>query len=207
VKTRAYSAYCRCAIGWALAVGLIGCESVRPWTNAYNGYPLDPPVSKPAVVWQRPDGSPFDISKETAGKVTLVSFGYTHCADVCPAELMNIGRALRSIGGDSAARIRVLFVTLDPKRDTAAVLQKWLGAFDPRIIGLRGAPASVDREVSRLGLAPREPGDTATDAGPAHAAVVVAFSRDGLGHFRYPANTNAEAWAYDLRKLLRDSVP
>jgi protein SCO1/2 len=194
-------------LGGVLAiVAAIGCGARGPWSHAYNGYRLDPPIAKPAVTWQRSDGSQFDVARQTAGIVTLVSFGYTHCPDVCPAELMNIARALKSLGPDTAARIRVLFVSLDPQRDTGAVLDKWLGAFDPRMIGLRGSLASVNNEVARLGLAPLEPVDTSTKD-PAHASVVVAFARDGLAHFQYPATTNAEAWAYDLRKLLQDSIP
>lgn len=67
----------------------------------------------------------------------LVFFGYTHCPDICPLTLYYVGAALKSLG-PAAERIRVLFITVDPKRDTAAALAKYTGAFHPSIVGLTG---------------------------------------------------------------------
>jgi len=71
------------------------------------------------------------------GKVTLLYFGYTNCPDVCPATLYNVDRILQRLG-PLAPKVRLLFVTVDPDRDTPSVLAQYTGLFGPDIIGLRG---------------------------------------------------------------------
>jgi protein SCO1/2 len=71
------------------------------------------------------------------GKWLLVYFGYTSCPDVCPATLTELGQALKELG-PAAKRVQAIFITVDPVRDTAPVLKRYLKAFDPRIVGLRG---------------------------------------------------------------------
>ena len=71
------------------------------------------------------------------GKAVVVFFGYTHCPDVCPTTMLEIKQALQQLG-DEAARVQVIFVTLDPERDTADTLGKYVPSFDPGFLGLRG---------------------------------------------------------------------
>jgi len=196
------------ALACVAALGAGACDRLWYASSAYNGVRMTPPLAKPAVTWERTDGAAFDMRAETAGRVTLLYFGYTHCPDVCPLQLMHLGTALRELGADTAAQLRVLVVSIDPARDTGSVLGDWVHGFHPGFIPLRGDLASIDTALSRLGLSPRaalmsEP----VTADPAHAAAVVAFAKDGRAHFLYPANTNPEMWAFDIRKLLRDSVP
>jgi protein SCO1/2 len=73
------------------------------------------------------------------GKVTLLYFGYTNCPDVCPATLYNVARITKRLGADGA-KIQLLFVTVDPDRDTPAVLTRYTQLFGPNVIGLRGTP-------------------------------------------------------------------
>ena len=158
------------------------------------------------MVWQRPDGTPFDVRRETAGHVTLLFFGYTHCPDICPMQLVNIAAAFQRLGADTAAKVQVLFVTVDPKRDTGEVLNHWVHAIDPRFTALRGDTASVNAELTRLGLTP--PTDAPQSATTfSHASSVLAFSGDDSAHFAYSPSISAEAWAHDLRKLVADSAP
>ncbi len=164
------------------------------------------PVAKPSGSWKRADGSLYDVARETDGKVTLLYFGYTHCPDVCPLQLMNLAQALRSLGPDTTEQLRVLFITLDPARDTGTALTNWLRGFHPAFVPLTAEPDRVAAELARLRLTPPSAA-TVPVIDPTHAAAVVAFARDGLGHFLYPESVNPAAWAYDLRKLLRDSVP
>ena len=76
------------------------------------------------------------------GKVVVLNFGYTQCPDICPTTLADLAVALRSLGAD-AGRVQVLFVTVDPERDTREVLSQYVTAFDPRFLGLYG-----DREAT-----------------------------------------------------------
>jgi protein SCO1/2 len=78
------------------------------------------------------------------GKVVVVSFGFTHCPDVCPTTLADLSGAVKQLGAD-AERVQVLFVTVDPERDTQEVLGKYVTAFDPRFLGLYGDPAATQR--------------------------------------------------------------
>ncbi len=194
------------AAGRALLLAALlscGCGHERYNAASYNGYVLRPALAKPAVVWQRGDGTPFDVRRETAGRVTLLFFGYTHCPDICPMQLVNIAAALKQLGADTASRVQVLFVTVDPKRDTGEVLNRWVHAIDPRFIALRGDTASVNAELTRLGLTP--PTDAPRSASTfSHASSVLAFAGDDSAHFAYSSSINVEAWTRDLRKLVVD---
>jgi protein SCO1/2 len=83
------------------------------------------------------------------GKVVLVYFGYTFCPDVCPTSLGYTAQALSSLSKDELERVRVLFISVDPGRDTPAKLKEYATFFHPNIIGLTGSPAEVAR-VARL---------------------------------------------------------
>ncbi|MBS7696741.1 MULTISPECIES: SCO family protein [unclassified Chelatococcus] len=96
-------------------------------------------------------GGPFALTAQDGRTVTnkdllgapfLVFFGFTHCPDVCPTTLFEASELLRAAGPEGD-KLRVLFVTVDPERDTPEVLKSYLGAFDPRIIGLSGSPETI----------------------------------------------------------------
>jgi protein SCO1 len=100
-------------------------------------------------------GGPFALVDQTgkpvteadvAGRPYLVFFGFTHCPDVCPTTLFQLSESLNALGG-KADRLRVLFITVDPERDTPASLKEYLSSFDPRITGLTGSRADVDAAV------------------------------------------------------------
>jgi protein SCO1/2 len=78
------------------------------------------------------------------GKAVVVFFGFTHCPDICPTTLADLSQAIRQLGAD-AERVQVLFVTVDPERDTPEVLAKYVTAFDPRFLGLYGDAAATQR--------------------------------------------------------------
>lgn len=190
----------------AAAVLCAACSHEHYGAASYNGYVQRPALTKPDVVWQRADGTPFDVRRETAGRVTLLFFGYTHCPDICPMQLANIAAAFQRMGADTAAKVQVLFVTVDPKRDTGEVLTKWVHAIDPRFTALRGDMTSINAEIARFGLTP--PTDAPQSASVfSHASSVIAFARDDSAHFTYPSNVGPEAWAHDLRKLVADNAP
>jgi protein SCO1 len=82
------------------------------------------------------------------GKVTLLYFGYTNCPDVCPATIYNVTRITQRLGADGA-KFQLLFVTVDPDRDTPSVLSRYTNLFGPNIIGLRGTPDQLDALAKR----------------------------------------------------------
>ncbi len=105
-------------------------------------------------------GGPFELTDHTGRAVTqesyrgdwkLVFFGFTHCPDICPTTLADVSRVLQLLEGD-AERIRPLFITVDPLRDTPEILAEYTGFFDDRIIGLSGTSAQIEAVADAYGV-------------------------------------------------------
>lgn len=136
------------------------------------------------------------------GKVVVLFFGFTQCPDVCPTTMSELKTVMTSLGTD-ADRVQVLFVTLDPERDTPELLGQYVPAFDQRFVGLRG-----DAEATR-GLAKefkiffqRVPGPTATTYTLDHTAGSFVFDRDGRIRLFLRPGQSATAITHDLKALL-----
>ncbi len=174
------------------------------------GVQLSPVRAKPDFTLLDTDGKPFHFVADTRGTATLLYFGYTNCPDVCPTHLTNIAAAMKRLSPQDQAKVRVVFVTTDPARDTPTVLRGWLNNFDPRFIGLRGDIADVNRIQAALGLPPATiealPG-TATGAhaayGVGHSAQVLGFTPDDSLRVEYPSGFTPADWQNDLPRLLR----
>jgi protein SCO1/2 len=153
-------------------------------------------------------GGPFSLvdhhgksvtDRDYLGKPTLVFFGYTHCPDVCPGTLLEITTQLQELGPD-ADRLNVLFITVDPERDTPDQLALYLSSFDPRIVGLSGAPENVATAIKAYHVyakkVPLKDGDYTMD----HTATIFMMNRKGqyVGAMHYQAPS-----ATTRAKLLR----
>ena len=170
------------------------------------GAVLDPPLGKPDFTLSDTEGQPWNFRTETDGKLTLLFFGYTNCPDVCPVHMGNLGTVIAKYPFETRDRIRVVFVTTDPARDTAERLKSWLGTFGGGIVGLRGDIAEVNRIQAELGLPPAQLPDSAeagADYPVGHSARVLAFTPDNLGRVAYPFGTRQEDWVHDLPLLLK----
>jgi protein SCO1/2 len=146
------------------------------------------------------DGKPI-TNQDMKGKPLLVFFGYTHCPDICPTTLFELSEVLHAMGKD-ADRVNALFITVDPDRDTAAVMKDYLSSFDPHLRGATGdeqAVAQVEKAYRVYAKkVPTKNGDYSMD----HSAVVYLMDKDG--RFVAPFNLKrrpAEA-ADALRKYL-----
>jgi protein SCO1 len=110
----------------------------------------------PAVA-PRPDFQLVDMNgrrrslRDYAGRVSIVFFGYTHCPDVCPGELLELSQVVRKLG-PLASHVQVLFISLDPERDTPELLKGYMTAFDPRFIGLTGSNAEINAAVASFSV-------------------------------------------------------
>jgi protein SCO1/2 len=137
------------------------------------------------------------------GKAVVMFFGYVQCPDVCPTTMSTLAQAMKQLGAD-ADRVQVLFVTVDPERDTPALLNEYVPAFDPRFLGLWGDTQAIDRVVKEYRVLYRKnPGSTPDTYTVDHTAG--AFVYDPQGRLRLYAGHGkpAEAFAHDLRELLR----
>ena len=173
--------------------------------DGYHGVVVNPPFVKPDFVLTDTDGEPFDFGTETDGRVALLFFGYTHCPDFCPVQLANIGAVLGRFPYDVRSRVRVVFVTTDPERDTPERIREWLDGFDPSFVGLRGDTAEVAR-IQRALMMPATIREQTPDAGNyriGHASSVVAFTADGAGRVIYPFGVRQEQWEHDIPRLVR----
>lgn len=151
--------------------------------NAIHGGVLRPPNPQPSLVLTDTDGTSYDVKARGAGKVTLVYFGYTHCPDVCPTTMADIAQALRESTAPVREKVTVVFVTVDPHRDSRSALRSWLDEFDPSFVGLRGtlpqviaAQRAANLPVSKVS----KNGKTVE-----HSPEVIAYTPDRLAHVLY----------------------
>ena len=103
-------------------------------TDALKAGVLTPVMAAPALKLQGSDGKPLDLER-FRGKVVLLAFGFSNCGEVCPITLATLAGARRKLGPDAARDVQVVYVTVDPERDDAARMRKFLGAFDATFIG------------------------------------------------------------------------
>jgi protein SCO1 len=172
----------------------------------YHGGLVTPPLPKPKFVLTDTSGAPFDFWVETQGYVTLLFFGYTHCPDVCPLQMANVASSLQRMSPEVSKHVKVVFVTTDPGRDSAAVLRTWLDHFDPRFVGLTGSEASILAAQRAARLPPASKTVSANrDYAMAHAAFVLAYTRDNLAHVIYPEGIAPGDFAHDLPLLVKET--
>jgi len=136
------------------------------------------------------------------GKLVAVFFGFTQCPDVCPTTLADMAE-VRKLLGDKARDVQVLFVTLDPERDTAALLTQYVPGFDPSFVGLRGdaaqtAAAAREFKVFFQKVAGPTPSSYSID----HTAGTFVFDREGRVRLFIRHGTPPADIAADLRRLL-----
>jgi len=150
------------------------------------------------------DGRPHTLA-DFRGKVVVLFFGYTQCPDVCPTTLAEVARAIKTLGAD-ADRVQVLFVTLDPERDTAQILAQYVPAFDPRFLGLYGdleATRAVAKEFKVF--FEKRPGSTPGSYSIDHSAQLYVLDAKGQLRLFVRHARIATDLAHDLRLLLQEA--
>ncbi|HWW78287.1 MAG TPA: SCO family protein [Steroidobacteraceae bacterium] len=170
------------------------------------------PSSQPhgLMVWPQGAGSPaFELVdaegvprtlRDYRGQVVVIFFGFLHCPDACPAGLFKLARVMKQLG-QVAAHVQVLFITLDPERDTPASLKSYVSAFDPRFIGLTGTSAQIDQAASGFNVQyARVP--LGNDYTIDHSTAIFLF--DGAGRLRRIGATNSPVadFVHDITELV-----
>jgi protein SCO1 len=140
---------------------------------------------------------------EFKGKAVVLLFGYTHCPDVCPTTLSEMTLALKQLGTADAQRVQVLFITLDPERDTTAVLAQYVPSFNPAFLGLRGDAAETIEMTRRFKVFAQKH-DTGSNSGYTldHSASSFVFDTTGKLRLLVGFGQGPEAVAHDLKLLL-----
>lgn len=141
--------------------------------------------------------------KDFAGKPMLVYFGYTNCPDICPAGLQIISQALDKLG-PKAERLSVLFITLDPERDTEKVLGDFVKSFHPRIIGLTGSPEETDAAAKAYRVYHKKVEDEGSSGGYSvdHTGFMYLMAGNGEYLQHFPHNVTVDNLADGLSKHL-----
>jgi protein SCO1 len=153
-------------------------------------------------------GGPFHLEDQNGkpvsdqdlkGRPFLVFFGFTHCPDICPTTLFEMSQLMHTLGPD-ADRTAAVFITVDPERDTPAVIKDYLSNFDPHLRGLTGDQASINAALKAYRVyakkVPLDNGDYTMD----HTALVYLMDKDGRFVAPFNVNRTPEAEAADLRR-------
>lgn len=148
-------------------------------------------------------GKPANAA-EYRGKVVLVYFGYTHCPDVCPLTLVHLHLLLQKLGA-AADNVHVLFISVDPARDTPPLLHQYVIAFDPRVTGLTGTPAEIAALAKRYRVA-FNPEHAKPDGSyeVSHSSAIYIFDREGRARLLATPDDSQAAIEHDLRLLLEN---
>jgi len=146
------------------------------------------------------DGKPL-TDQDMKGKPFLVFFGFTHCPEVCPTKLFEISEILRKLGPD-ADKVSALFITVDPERDTPALMKDYLSNFDPHLRGATGDAAAIAKVAKAYRVyyakVPLEGGDYTMD----HSAIVYLMDKNGRFVAPFNVKRSPDVAAADLRKYL-----
>jgi protein SCO1/2 len=174
--------------------------------DTYRGGLVTPPLPKPKFVLTDTSGTPFDFWNRTLGSVTLLFFGYANCPDECPMHMANIGVALKKLPPGVADRVKLVFVTTDPARDTPVELRRWLDNFDKHFIGLTGTESALEAVQKAAGVPPaRKTNPRTGNYSVTHANFVVAYTQDNMAHVIYPGGVSKDDWIHDLPLLIKET--
>jgi len=148
------------------------------------------------------DGKPV-TDRDFRGRYMLIFFGFTHCPDICPAELQVIAQALEQLG-DKAKNVVPIFITLDPERDTPEAMANYVKSFGPNFVGLTGSPEAIAAAAKayRVAYSKVENKESAGDYSVDHSALVYLMDPEGryVTHFSY--GLSADQMAEKLGKSL-----
>ena len=191
------------ALVWSLAVGAVLLTAAAIGFSALVSEKPGGGAQSAAAIggqFRLASGDQTVTDADVRGAPFLVFFGYTHCPDVCPTTLFQMSEIFRTLGPD--AKIKGLFITVDPERDTPDLVKTYAGNFDPRIIGLSGDRAAIDRVLAEYRVyarkAPGANGDYTMD----HSAVIYLMDRDGKFLRAFNMERPPEKAAAELRALL-----
>jgi protein SCO1/2 len=173
-----------------------GAATLEGPGDEYAGIDLRDPFQRPTFTLTDSSGASYDFAAATAGRPTLLFFGYTNCPDVCPSTMADVALALRDTDPALAEQVQVVFVTTDPAADTPPVLGEYLDRFDAdlptRFIGLTGDQEAIDQAQLSAGV------PLAEDAGRLHSSLLLLYGADDEAHVAFDAGNTARDIAGDL---------
>ena len=175
--------------------------SAAPDADALKAGVLSPVMAAPALELAGSDGKPLNLERYR-GKVVLLAFGFSNCGEVCPITLATLAGARKKLGAD-AAGVQVVYVTVDPERDDAAQMRKFLGSFDPTFIGGVGTRAQIDAAQKGYGISSTKKVNADGSYTIGHSSSIYMIDRAGGLRAVMPYGHPADDFVHDLKILLR----
>lgn len=165
---------------------------------------LPHPVALPPQTFTDTAGRPYDLRTRDAGQITLLYFGYTHCLDICPTTMADLAVARNQLVPLVRSKVQVVFVTVDPRRDTSSVIRAWLNHFSSSFVGLRAPIRTVAAAQTSVGV----PASNVTPGRGEgytvqHSAETLLFGTDGVARVLYTAGTPIAAYVHDIPLVLQ----
>jgi protein SCO1 len=184
-------------------------HSVAGDNYQYLAHKLPAPKAVPDLTLTDQDGKPLSL-RNLRGMLVLMSFGFTHCPNVCPTTLANLANVYKLLSPDDQSRVQVLFITVDPERDTPEILKQYVPFFDNHFCGLTGQPDEIATMKNTYGVQSRK---DATGTGSPneynieHTTSVFLIERSGqwIGSYRKNQLNDSQGVADDLRHFLASS--
>jgi protein SCO1 len=183
----------------AVVIVVAGCAGDLA-TGDLQGVVIDEPTPKPTFTLTDTQGEPYEFASETEGRLTLLYFGYLNCPDICPVHLAQIAEVFDR-DPQIARETDVVFVSVDPDRDSPAEIRDFLDRFDTEFIGLTGTRQELDAAQTAAGVSKAVLVGEGEDYTVDHAGQVIAYGPDGLNHAIYPFGVRQSEWANDLAIL------
>lgn len=191
-------------LGLLVLIGVvIALAFLFPKNENFRGTQYEPAWPAPDIALTQADGSNFQLS-EMRDDIVLLFFGYTSCPDVCPTTLSELKRVVSDLGGDGE-NVQVVFVTVDPNRDTPQKLQEYMSIFNPDFIGLSGSMEDLEKVWRDYGVFREEEQlpNSATGYIVNHTARLYLVDQDGNLRLSYGFGTPTEDIMHDLKILFK----
>jgi len=186
-------------VALSLAFLLTAGAFAAPAGPALKAGVFEPPRLAPDFALRGSDGSELKLGRYR-GKVVLMAFGFTQCTEVCPVTLATLAAARKSLGADAGA-VQVVYVTVDPERDTAARMKTYLAAFDPTFIGATGRPEALEAVRRSYGVSARKI-PMADGYLFDHSSSIFLIDAEGRLRAMMPYGHEAKDFVHDIKLLL-----
>jgi protein SCO1/2 len=163
---------------------------------------FEPPRIAPDFALQGSHGQTLKLS-ETRGKIVVLGFGFSHCPEICPATLANLSRVVKNLG-ESAKEVQVLYITVDPERDTTARLREYMAVFNPGFIGLTGSVEELAAIRKEYGILIEREAHRDGNYEVHHSSYLYLIDRDGKLRALVPYGKTVADITHDLEILLQE---
>jgi protein SCO1/2 len=166
---------------------------------------FEPPRAAPDFALQGSHGQLFKLS-EMRSKLVILGFGFSHCPEICPTTLANLSRVMKNLG-DDAKDVQVVYITVDPERDTVARLQEYMAIFNPGFIGLTGSAEELSAIRREYGILIERELHKDGNYEVHHSSYLYLIDRQGLLRALVPYGKTVADITHDLQILLREPPP